>query len=136
MVNHGFRLDIVGIADEGVVGHAIEVLEIAEVGPLLAAGAAHPFTEGELRYARATIDPERRLAARLAAKRAASRLLGGGVEPDEIEVVRGPGGPPRLRLSAKAKGRLAGLGADRALVSLTHGRDQAAAAVLLLRGGA
>ena len=29
----------------------------------------------------------------------------------------------------------ADLGADRTLVSLTHGRDQAAAAVLLLKGG-
>ena len=136
MVNHGFRLDGMGIGEDDVVGHAIEVLEIAEVEALLVAGAAHPFTPTELAYARATSDPERRLAARLAAKRAAARLLGGGVSPDEIEVVRRPGGPPRLGLSARARERPAALGADRALCSLTHGREQAAAAVLLLRGGA
>ena len=134
MVNHGFRLDRMGIADDDVVGHAIEVLEIAECAALLA-GASHPFTRAELAYARATRDPERRLAARLAAKRAAARLLGGGVEPEDVEVLRRPGGPPRLGLSAKASARLAELGADRTLVSLTHGREQAAAAVLLLRGG-
>jgi holo-[acyl-carrier protein] synthase len=134
MVNHGFRLDNVGIADEGVVGHAVEVLDIAEVAALLAPGAVHPFTEAELAYARDKSDPERRLAARLAAKRAAARLLGGGVTPSDVEVLRAGGGPPRLRLSETARGRLAGLGADRLIVSLTHGRDQAAAAVLLLRG--
>ena len=134
MVNHGFRLDIVGIADD-VVAHAVEVLDIAEVAALLSAGAAHPFTEAELAYARAKSDPDRRLAARLAAKRAAARILGGGVQPSEVEVLRGAGGPPRLKLSDKARARLQRLGADRALVSLTHGREQAAAAVLLLRGG-
>jgi phosphopantetheinyl transferase (holo-ACP synthase) len=53
-----------------------------------------------------------------------------------VEVVRRPGGPPRLGLSTRAQSRLHDLGADRTLVSLTHGREQAAASVLLLRGGA
>ena len=123
-----------GTADD-VVGHAVEVLDIAEVKALLSAGASHPFMEAELAYARDKSDPDRRLAARLAAKRAAARLLGGGVQPGEIEVLRGAGGPPRLKLTGKARERLATLGADRALVSLTHGREQAAASVLLLRGG-
>jgi holo-[acyl-carrier protein] synthase len=124
----------VGTADD-VVAHAVEVLDIAEVKALLSAGASHPFTEAELAYARDKSDPDRRLAARLAAKRAAARILGGGVKPEEVEVLRGAGGPPRLRLSGKARERLASLGADRALVSLTHGREQAAASVLFLRGG-
>ncbi|PYQ54091.1 MAG: hypothetical protein DMF78_07380 [Acidobacteria bacterium] len=64
------------------------------------------------------------------------RLLGAGVTEDDVEVLRGPGGPPRLRLSARAEARLARLGAARALVSLTHGRQHAAAAVLLVRGRA
>jgi holo-[acyl-carrier protein] synthase len=117
------------------LGHAVVVLDIAEVAALLEGGGDHPFSRAELAYARATRDPERRLAARLAAKRAAARLLGGGVDPRDVEVVRRPGGPPRLGLSARAQSRLADLGADRTLVSLTHGREQAAAAVLLLRGG-
>ena len=62
-----------------VIAEAVEVLPIAEVAPLLAGGGRGPFSEAELAYARDKSDPERRLAARLAAKRAAVRLLGGGV---------------------------------------------------------
>jgi phosphopantetheinyl transferase (holo-ACP synthase) len=61
------------------------------------------------------------------------RLLGGGSEPREVEVVRGDYGPPRLRLSGRAGERMRALGASRALVSLTHERRDAAALVLLLR---
>jgi phosphopantetheinyl transferase (holo-ACP synthase) len=91
---------------DGVVASALEVLEVAEVA---------------------------RLAARLAAKRAAARLLGGGVSPSDVEVSRRPGGPPSLRLSPRAEARLHEQGADQILVSLTHERRHAAAAVLLIR---
>jgi phosphopantetheinyl transferase (holo-ACP synthase) len=120
---------------DDVVAETVEVLPIAEVGPLLAGGATGPFSAEELAYARDKSDPERRLAARLAAKRAAVRLLAGIAETD-VEVVRVPGGAPRLRLSARAEDALRRAGAGRALVSLTHGREHAAAAVLLLRAGA
>jgi len=123
------------LPDPDILASAVEVLEIAEVRPLLDSGAA-PFSEGERAYAARCVDPERRLAARLAAKRAAARLLGGGVECSEVEVVRGRGGPPWLRLGERAAARLRELGARRILISLTHGRDHAAAAVLLLRSPA
>ncbi|HEY7514897.1 MAG TPA: holo-ACP synthase, partial [Vicinamibacteria bacterium] len=61
-----------------------------------------------------------------------ARLLGGGTSLADVEVVRGAHGPPTLRFSARAAERLAALGARRALVSLTHGRTQAAASVLLV----
>jgi holo-[acyl-carrier protein] synthase len=114
---------------EEVVASGREVLPIEE------AGRADPavFTRAERAYAESKSDPERRLAARLAAKRAAARLLGGGVEPADVEVRRSPGGPPSLSFSPRAAARLRALGAERALVSLTHGRTHAAAAVLLLR---
>jgi phosphopantetheinyl transferase (holo-ACP synthase) len=115
--------------EDGVVAEALEILEIGEVESLL--GASSVFTLGERAYAFARSDPTRRLAARLAAKRAAARLL--GVPLGEIEVVRGGGGPPRLRLSDRARESLRALGASRALVSLTHGETHAAASVLLLR---
>jgi holo-[acyl-carrier protein] synthase len=121
---------------DDVVAQAVEVLPIAEVAPLLAGGGHGPFSEGEMAYARDKSDPERRLAARLAAKRAAVRLLGGGVAEADVEVVRAAGGAPRLRLSARAEDELRKTGAGRALVSLTHGRAHAAAAVLLLRAKA
>jgi phosphopantetheinyl transferase (holo-ACP synthase) len=120
-------------AEHGVVARAFRIVDIAEAAALLAAGGS-VWSEGELAYARDKSDPERRLAARLAAKRAALELLGGDLGTGDVEVLRGLGGPPVLRVSARARARMAERGADRALVSLTHGRAQAAAAVLLLRG--
>ena len=119
-----------------MISETIEVLPIAEVSPLLAEGGTGPFSEAELAYARDKSDPERRLAARLAAKRAAVRLLGAGVAEADVEVVRVPGGAPRLRLSERAQGALRKAGAGAILVSLTHGREHAAAAVLLVRAKA
>ena len=119
-----------------MIAQTIEVLPIAEVSPLLAEGGSAPFSEAELAYARNKSDPERRLAARLAAKRAAVRLLGSGIVESDVEVVRVPGGGPRLRLSARAQDALTKAGAGTALVSLTHGREHAAAAVLLVRAKA
>ena len=120
-------------AEDGVVASAVCVVAIQEAEALLAAGGEAIFSEGELAFARARVDPARRLAARLAAKRAAVRLLGAGVLERQVEVVRGDFGPPRLRLAGRARDRLAALGASRALVSLTHERGHAAALVLLLR---
>jgi holo-[acyl-carrier protein] synthase len=111
------------------------VVAIAEVEPLLGGEgpqADGPFSPEELAYARAKRDPGRRLAARLAAKRAAARLLGEGFLPRDVEVRRGRFGPPRMVLSERAERRLAELGAERVLVSLTHGREHAAASVLML----
>src|SRR5271169_2687389 len=114
---------------DGIVASALEVLEIEEVGHL--EDDSEVFTPREREYALSKSDPERRLAARLAAKRACCRLLGGSVTLREIEVRRGAG-PPRLALSPRAEARLLELGARRTLVSLTHGRTYAAASVLLL----
>ena len=121
---------------DDVIAETIEVLPIAEVSPLLAGGGTGPFSEAELAYARDKSDPGRRLAARLAAKRAAVRLLGAGVAEADIEVVRVPGSAPRLRLSERAQGALRKAGAAAIMVSLTHGREHAAAAVLLVRAKA
>jgi holo-[acyl-carrier-protein] synthase len=121
---------------DDVIAETIEVLPIAEVAPLLADGGAGPFSAAELVYARDKSDPERRLAARLAAKRAAVRLLGADVTEADVEVVRVPGGAPRLRLSPRAQSALQRAGAGAALVSLTHGREHAAASVLLVRAKA
>ncbi|MCG6926440.1 MAG: holo-ACP synthase [Acidobacteria bacterium] len=116
--------------EDGVVASAFALVEIDEVKQVR--DGENVFTAGEEAYARAKRDPERRLAARLAAKRAAQRLLGGNVGLGEIEVARGRYGPPLLRLSGVAKERMAALGASTALVSLTHERRHAAAAVVLL----
>ena len=113
-----------------VVAEATVLIEILEVGVL---GDVPAFSEGELAYAASKADPERRLAARLAAKQAACRALGGGVALADVEIVRAASGAPRLRLAARAAARLSQLGATGTRVSLTHGRTHAAAVVLLVR---
>jgi holo-[acyl-carrier protein] synthase len=120
---------------EGVLGRARVVLEIAEVERLLARGPA-PFTDAERAYARSKSDPERRLAARLAAKRAVREILGPDIALEDVEVVAGRGGPPTLRLSAAAESLARQRGGGRLLLSLTHERRHAAAVVLLLAAGA
>jgi holo-[acyl-carrier protein] synthase len=118
------------MASPDVVAEGLEVLEIAEVAAL---PDPEVFTAGERAYAASKSDPERRLAARLAAKRAAAALLGGGVGPAEVEVRRQRGAPPDLAFAPRAQARLEALGASRALVSLTHGRTHAAALVVLVK---
>ena len=112
-----------------VAAHVCEVVAIADVQAMLDAGQASHFSDEERRYAESKTDPTRRLAARWAAKVAAARVLGEGVAPEDVEVVRGFG-PPSLRLAAKAAQRLRALG-GRLHVSLTHGLTHAAASVVL-----
>jgi|SRR5688572_14964605 holo-[acyl-carrier protein] synthase len=93
---------------------------------------ARLFTDGERAYAAARRRPARHLAARFAAKEAVVKALGAsGFAPREIEIEAGE--PPQVRLS----GRTAGLAAERGVsiqVSLTHGRDHAAAVALAEHG--
>jgi holo-[acyl-carrier protein] synthase len=121
---------------DGVVASETALVEIAEVERILErapVGAVPPFSAAELAYARSRSDPARRLAARLAAKRAAAAVLGHGTVANDIEVHRDRYGPPSLRFSRSAEARLEAMGVRRTLVSLTHERTHAAAVVLLLR---
>jgi holo-[acyl-carrier protein] synthase len=113
-----------------IVASAREVVPIDAVGLMGAASSA--FTAAERAYALSKSDPERRLAARLAAKRAALLLLGEEMDEGDVEILPSRGGPPQLSFSQRARARLQALGASRALVSLTHGRTHAAASVLFL----
>jgi holo-[acyl-carrier protein] synthase len=116
---------------EGVHAHAMEVVEIAATEGRLAAGeGASLFSPEELRYAATKTDPARRLAARWAAKLAAARVLGGGVRPRDVAIVRDHGAP-RLQLADAAATRHRELGGGRLHVSLTHGLTHAAASVVL-----
>lgn len=75
------------------------------------------------------------LAARFAAKEAASKALGTGfslgVTMPSIEVVSDAQGKPGLVFHGAALERLRGMGGERTLISLTHGRDTAAAVVVV-----
>ena len=75
------------------------------------------------------------LAARFAAKEAAAKALGvgfsQGVTFHQIEVAPLPSGKPELFLHGTAKALAHKLGVVRIHISLTHGRDTAAAVVVL-----
>lgn len=75
------------------------------------------------------------LAARFAAKEAASKALGTGMRDgvgfQTIQVRREPSGKPALELLGPALELARTLGAERFHLSLTHGRDTAAAVAIL-----
>lgn len=80
-------------------------------------------------------DPIPFLAARFAAKEAAAKALGTGfargVTLRDISVRSLPSGAPELQLSGAALELARSMGVERTHVSLTHGRDVAAAVVIL-----
>ena len=94
------------------------------------------YTAGEIAYCRARRDFASSFAARFAAKEAAMKALGTGhsrgVFWKGIEVFR-RGGPPQLRFHGGAADRMAALGANASLLTLTHSKTLAIAHVLLLR---
>lgn len=77
------------------------------------------------------------LAARFAAKEAAVKALGTGfsegIGPCDIEVYSLPSGQPMLRFHGSAAQKMEALEAAHAHISLTHGRDTAAAVVIIER---
>lgn len=79
--------------------------------------------------------PEAYLAARFAAKEACAKALGTGfaegITLHDIAVRRLPSGAPELVLTGAAKARAESMGVVRLHLSLTHGRDIAAAVVVL-----
>jgi holo-[acyl-carrier protein] synthase len=90
------------------------------------------FTESEIRQARGSA-PE--LAARFAAKEAASKALGTGIGPIswvDVETLSEPSGKPVLHLHGRARTIAEYLGYQTWSVSLTHAREMAAAVVVCL----
>ncbi|OIN99235.1 MAG: holo-[acyl-carrier-protein] synthase [Desulfovibrionaceae bacterium CG1_02_65_16] len=79
--------------------------------------------------------PEAYVAARFAAKEACAKALGtgfaDGVTLHGIEVRNLPSGAPTLALHGRALELARAMGATRLHLSLTHGRDTAAAVVIL-----
>ncbi len=92
------------------------------------------FTEGELAYCRSFSDPLPHLAARFAAKEAASKALGTGMSQGvgwkDFEVIQPGGRQPRLELHGRARELFEALGCTAAHVSLTHDGGVAIATVV------
>jgi len=92
--------------------------------------AARLFTDGERAYSQSQARPAQHLAARFAAKEAATKALGLAVlRPLEVEVEFCADGSPQLLLSGSAASRAKKLGLVLGC-SLTHSRSTAGAVVV------
>jgi holo-[acyl-carrier protein] synthase len=92
------------------------------------------FTATELEQANNQIE---RLVGRFAAKEACSKALGTGmitVAWREIEIIRGTGGKPVIRLHGRAAARAQMLGLTAFDVSISDTQDHAMAVVVAVRG--
>jgi len=93
------------------------------------------FTDGEIAYCSRRRVPAIHFAGRFAAKEAAMKALGTGhsrgVLWRDVEVVR-RGGPPHLKFHGGAARRLAEMGGQSTLLTITHSDDLALAQVLVL----
>ncbi|MFN7988270.1 MAG: holo-ACP synthase [Thermoanaerobaculia bacterium] len=122
-----------------VLGLGIDLCEIERIEEALARHGRR-FLEricvpGEVRRPPESRRIAEHVAGLFAAKEAAMKALGTGMRGvafREIAVAREPGGPPRLVLLGRARERADALGVTAAHVTITHGRRDAAAVVLLL----
>ena len=93
------------------------------------------FTADEIAYCTRRREPSIHFAGRFAAKEATMKALGTGrsrgVLWRDIEVVR-RGGPPQLRLHGGAARRLAAIGGQSTLLTITHSETLALAQVMIL----
>lgn len=122
-----------------IVGIGIDMVEVERMRALLQRkgerALARLFTIGEITYARTHPEPERQLAARVAAKEAAYKALSGNdlakaIGWRELEVVSRRGHAPGLVLHGRAQVRANELGVHRVHLSITHTEHMAAAYVV------
>lgn len=140
-MNVGTEVDL-GAVDRALAGTDVTVLsgvdrvELVAFRRVLATGGEEflgtVYTEAEREHCAGRVE---RLAARFAAKEAASKSLGTGFRglgPSEIEVVSEETGEPRLVLHGRARDRARVLGVTSMSVSLTHTAAVAEAFVVAL----
>lgn len=100
-------------------------------------GLRRLFTDDELAYCMAQVDPAPSLAARFAAKEAFFKAVGTGFGAGgdwrEVEVQRNARGAPSLRVTGRARSSSDAAGVRAAHLSLTH-TDEMAGAVVVLEG--
>jgi holo-[acyl-carrier protein] synthase len=119
-------------------------VDLTEVDRIRAAHVKHGaafldkvFTPAEQQLCLSKADPYPSLAARFAAKEAASKAFGTGLGAElsltSVSVLNGPAGEPVVVLDDKAKALVAAQGASRLLISLTHTDTLAQAFAVLVR---
>ena len=122
-----------------IVGIGVDVVQVQRIaGSLERFGERMErrlFTAAELAYCRTFQDPLPHLAARFAAKEAASKALGTGMSQGvtwkDFEVIQPGGRQPRLDFHGKGREVFGSLGCSAAHLSLTHDGGLAIAAVVL-----
>jgi holo-[acyl-carrier protein] synthase len=122
-----------------ILGVGMDVVETARMARALAHSGTHfaerVYTPAELADCAARGDRIEALAGRFAAKEAFLKALGNGsvlgLLLRQVEVVRGDGGRPELRLGGSAAERLSERGVHRLHLSLSHQPGFAAAVVIL-----
>jgi holo-[acyl-carrier protein] synthase len=122
------------------VGLGLDATEVPRIAQMLARYGDRfrhrVYTAGEIAYCEARQrGAAASYAARFAAKEAGMKAIGTGhaqgVIWRELEVVR-HGGPPQLQFHGSAARHLARLGANRALLTITHTAELAIAHVILV----
>jgi holo-[acyl-carrier protein] synthase len=124
-----------------IVGIGVDLVEIERMEHAI---ARHPerlvrrvFTETEQRECESRAHRAMHYSARFAAKEAFLKAVGmglcAGMRWRDVGVVHAPSGKPSLVVQGRAAERMRELGADHALVSLTH-TDHHACAVVILEG--
>lgn len=122
-----------------VIGIGVDVVQVGRIaGSLERFGERMErrlFTAAELAYCRTFQDPLPHLAARFAAKEAASKALGTGMSQGvawkDFEVIQPGGRQPRLEFHGKGREVFVSLGGGTAHLSLTHDGGLAVATVVL-----
>jgi len=94
------------------------------------------FLEGEIAYSNTMKFPHLHLAARFAAKEAISKAFGTGIGHEmgwrDLEIIREPGGAPRVVLHGKALAHAATRGVQTVHVSLSHTAEYGAASAVVV----
>ncbi len=122
-----------------VIGIGVDMVDVDRVKTIMARRgdrfAQRAFTEAESAYCSRCQCPERRYAARFAAKEAVMKALGRGwfqgMPFREIEVTRDPTGRPGVRLSGQTADLAARLGVSSIHLSISHEQRSAVAFVVI-----
>ncbi len=125
-----------------IVGIGVDIVEVPRIAAAMERRGdrflSRAFTVAERHYCARSQCPERRYAARFAAKEAVMKALGKGwtqgLRFREIEVTRNEDGKPGVALSGSTAARATELGVTAIHLSLTHGLEIALAYVILEGG--
>jgi holo-[acyl-carrier protein] synthase len=94
------------------------------------------FLDGEIAYSQSMKFPHLHLAARFAAKEAISKAFGTGIGHEmgwrELEIIRKPGGAPKVQLHGKAEAFAQARGVKEIHVSLSHTAEYGAASAVIV----